>query len=100
MLFERLNLQVSTEIPSSEPLSAGRRVWSRGTRGGIRVLPHREAGLVPQDTWRCQSPLKPGGGVWRRGARGDTGVVPCREVGSGTVGHVVTPEPSRAGGGI
>jgi hypothetical protein len=55
-----------------------RQVWNRGTCGNTRALPHREEGPVSYDTWRHRSPPVPGGG-------------------SGTVGHVVTPEPSRAG---
>jgi hypothetical protein len=37
----------------------------------------------------------PGGGVWHRWTRGDARALPCREAGSGSMGHVVMPEPSR-----
>jgi hypothetical protein len=55
--------------------SGGESHWARG---GSEALPHQEAGLEPQDTWRYRSPT----GRW-----------------SWCLGHVATPEPSYAGGG-
>jgi hypothetical protein len=52
---------------------------SHWARGGCRALPQQEAGLEPQDTWRYRSPA----GRW-----------------SLCLGHVATPEPSCAGGGL
>jgi hypothetical protein len=88
-------------VATLEPSYTGRRVWSHGTHGDIRVLPcrvagpvarsdaralpHREAGLepqntcntralpyrvtcpVPQGTWQCQSSLAPGAGLELQG---------------------------------
>jgi hypothetical protein len=48
-------------------------------RGGFSALPHQEAGLEPQDTWR----------YWSIVGR-------C----SWCVGHVATSEPSYAGDGL
>jgi hypothetical protein len=85
---------------------------SHGTLGDARALPHREAGVEPQDTWRHQSPSLSGGGpggkghvatlepshtrrrVWSRGTHGNTGALPCRVAGPW---HVTTPEPSSTG---
>jgi hypothetical protein len=50
---------------------------SHWARGGSGALLHQEAGLEPHDTWRYQSPAR----RW-----------------SWCLGHVVTPEPSCAGG--
>jgi hypothetical protein len=68
-----------------------------GTCGDTRALSHREASLVPWDTWRRRSPPVLGGRVLQRGARGNADALPCQEVGSGFVGHVVMPELSRVG---
>jgi hypothetical protein len=71
---------------------------SHGARGDARALPHQEAGLEPQDTWRHRSPSllgdEPsamgnvvtlessctGKWVWSRGTCGDTKALPCRMV--------------------
>jgi hypothetical protein len=47
---------------------------THGVRDDARALPHREAGLKPQDTCRHQSPSLPSG-----------------------MGHMATSEPSRIG---
>jgi hypothetical protein len=72
---------------------------THGVRGDARALPHREAGLKPQDTCRHQSPSLPSGWssgmghmatsepsrigrrVWSRGTLDDTIALPCRVVG-------------------
>jgi hypothetical protein len=51
---------------------------SHWARGGSGALSHQEVGLEPQDTWQYRSPI----GRW-----------------PWCLSHVVTPEPSCAGGG-
>jgi hypothetical protein len=80
MLFERLNLQFSTEIPSSKPLMPG------VLGGGSGAVGHVAA----------PKPSLTGRRAWCHMTRGDVRALSSQEAGSGAAGHVVTPELFRA----
>jgi hypothetical protein len=62
--------------------------------GGSKALPHREAGLEPQNTWRYRSPARRWS--WCLGHVA-TSKPSCAGDGSRAVRYVATPEPSPAG---
>jgi hypothetical protein len=80
MLFERLNLQVSTEIPSSEPLVPG------VPGGGFGAVGHVAA---PES-------FLTGRRVLCHRTHDDVRALSSREAGSDAAGHVATPESFRA----
>jgi hypothetical protein len=57
----------------------------------------RRAHREPRDTWQQRSPSQPGGEVQRHRTLDSVGAHICLEARSGTIGHVIAPEPISAG---
>jgi hypothetical protein len=73
--------------------------WQTATGHTAALEPSRveRQGLRPWDMWQHWILPERGGGIRSRGTRCGAGALPIGEVGSGATGHVVAPEPSRAG---